>query len=66
MQVGEKVRYTGCSDEQMRWGGNKDPRDVLKEGYVYIVAGIEVHSFHTKVRLEGINGNFNSVCFEPI
>ena len=62
----EKVKYTGCSDDQIKWGGHDDPKDILKIGEIYEVAKREVHSWHTKVFLVGIKGNFNSVCFEPI
>ena len=59
-----KVKFIGCSDEQVRWGGNDDPREVLAVGDVYEVERTDVHSWHTKVKLKGIDGNFNSVCFD--
>lgn len=60
----KKVRYTGASDEQVAWGGNDDPRGVLRVGEVYEVEREEVHKWHTKYSLKGIEGRFNSVCFE--
>ena len=27
---GDFVRFTNCIDEQVKWGGNNDPRGVLK------------------------------------
>ena len=33
-------------------------------GKKYKVVNIKVHSQHTKLRLEGIEGWFNSVCFQ--
>jgi hypothetical protein len=61
-----KVRYIGASDEQVRWGGNDDPRGILMERDTYEVEEREVHSWHTKLRLVGIEGSFNSVCFEEL
>jgi len=59
-----RVKYIGCTDEQVRWGGNDDPRTVLEEGQEYEVEEKEVHSWHTKIKLVGVEGKFNSVCFE--
>ena len=58
-----KVIYNSCSDTQMRWGGNDDPRNILEPNKVYEVEQIEEHSWHTKYKLVGIEGWFNSVCF---
>jgi hypothetical protein len=62
----EKVKYIGCSQQQIDWGGNSDPRGVLEVGEVYEVEHKEVHNWHTKLSLVGIKGKFNSVCFEFI
>lgn len=59
------VRYTGATDEQASLAGGRDPREVLEEGETYEVDIIDVHSQHTRVYLVGIEGWFNSVCFEP-
>jgi hypothetical protein len=59
-----KMKYTGCSDEQVRWGGNADPRGLLVEGEEYEIEKTEVHPWHTKVKLKGFDGWFNSVCFD--
>lgn len=61
-----RVIYVGASDEQVRWGDNDDPRDLLIEGKEYEVEEKEVHSWHTKLYLVGIEGRFNSVCFAEI
>lgn len=61
----ERVIYIGTSDEQVRWGSNDDPRGVLQEGKEYEVEQAEVHSWHTKIKLVGIEGRFNSVSFKP-
>jgi len=62
-----KVKFISASKEQTSWGGNNCPYKAgLVEGQVYIVTGIDVRSSHTKITLEGIEGKFNSVCFEKI
>lgn len=61
---GMKVKYLGASEEQIRWGGNDDPRPLLTLGQVYEVEEKEVHSWHTKIRLVGIVGQFNDSSFE--
>lgn len=59
----DMVKYIGCSKEQIRWGNNNDPTGILVESQCYCVEKVEVHSQHTKLILQGINGKFNSVCF---
>lgn len=64
---GTKVRFTGASIEQIRWGANDDPREDLKPGKIYTVDHTEVHSQHTKVYLKEFpDRKFNSVCFEEV
>lgn len=59
-----KVKYIGATDEQVKWGGNDDPRGLLIEGDIYEVAKEEVHSWHTKLYLtEFPSKKFNSVSF---
>jgi hypothetical protein len=65
-KFGDNVRYIGCSQEQINWGSNDDPRGVLIEGDKYFVEKVEVHSMHTKLHLRGIYGKFNSVSFEKV
>ena len=59
-----KLTYKGCTIEQVRWGNNDDPRQVLEEGQVYQLEKKEEHKWHTKVKLQGIDGWYNSVCFD--
>ena len=59
-----EVKYIGCSIEQIQWGSNDDPREVLEKGKVYLLEDREVHSWHTKYKLQGIDGWFNSACFD--
>jgi hypothetical protein len=63
-----KMVYTGeACDDQVRWGGNDDPRGLLEQGKAYDVEKIEVHSYHTKVFLVEFPGKkFNSVHFSDI
>ena len=63
-KVGDQVRYLGSTEEQVKWGSNKNPKGLLFEGDVYYVERVEVHSWHTKLTLRGVHGKFNSVCFE--
>jgi hypothetical protein len=62
---GHKVVYLGASDSQVAWGQCDDPRGTLTEGEVYTVDHTEVHSWHTKVYLEGHEGKaFPSAAFD--
>jgi hypothetical protein len=65
-KVGDKVKYTGSVEEQVRWGNNDNPVGVLFEHHIYYVERVEVHTWHTKLHLCGISGKFNSVCFEKV
>ena len=63
---GDKVKYTGSIEEQVRWGGNDNPKGLLFVGDIYYVEKVEIHSWHTKLHLRGVRGKFNSVCFEKV
>lgn len=63
--IGENVKFIGCSKEQISWGNNDTPH-MLIIGKVYKIEKVEVHSQHTKVSLEGVEGRFNSVCFDSL
>ena len=65
-RVGDKVIYSGASQIQINWGSCDDPRELLVVGNEYEIADVEVHSWHTKVEIVGIEGQFNSVCFDII
>lgn len=66
MKEGDIVQYTGCNKEQIRWGNNNDPRSFLIVGKEYTIEKVEVHSQHTKVKLQHKMGMFNSVCFRMV
>ena len=60
------VIYDGASESQIRFGGNDDPRDILTVGDEYELEDVEVHSYHTKIKLKGFDGWFNDVSFTYI
>lgn len=68
MNTPSKVRFIKkASIDQIRWGSNDDPNDLLEVGKVYDVEDWEVHSWHTKVILVDFPGKrFNSVNFEEV
>jgi hypothetical protein len=66
IRSGRTVKYIGCSQEQINWGNNDDPRSLLIIGHKYYVEHVEHHSYHTKLELRGMTGKFNSVCFELV
>ena len=66
MKKNDTVEYTGCSDEQVKWGNNDDPRSFLIVGKHYEIGKVDVHSQHTKIKLYNKMGWFNSVCFELV
>ena len=66
MEKNDTVQYIGCSDEQVRWGNNDDPRSYLIVGKEYVIEEVDVHSQHTKIKLYNKVGWFNSVCFKEV
>ena len=66
MRAGNYVRFLGCDQDQINWGGNDDPNPHLFVGDIYYVEHVYVHSQHTKIELRGVKGKFNSVCFEVV
>jgi len=63
---GDKVKFIGCSKEQIKWGNNEDPNSILKLNEIYEIQNVDTRSQHTKLTLVGITGIFNSVCFERV
>lgn len=65
MKAGDIVTFESASDDQVKWGNNKDPRIELEIGKEYEVQSVEEHSWHTKIWVyhEGVKGPFNSVHF---
>jgi len=64
MKKNDIVEYLGCSQEQINWGNNDDPRSFLIIGKEYTIEKVDVHSQHTKIKLYNKMGWFNSVCFK--
>jgi len=48
----------------MNLGSHTGDVSELVVGEKYIVEKEEIHSWHTKVFLKGIDGSFNSTCFD--
>lgn len=62
---GERVVFTGATDAQAKFGRGADPRLHLREGAVYLVDAVEMHSWHTLLFLaEYPDVGFNSSCFD--
>lgn len=66
IKVGDYVKFIGCTREQINWGNNTDPEDLLMVNGVYYVQDMIIKSSHTKLILRGVKGKFNSVCFERL
>jgi hypothetical protein len=67
MKKGQKVRFIGVEcKEQIQWGGNTNPEGLLKTSDIYIVENYEIHSWHTKLFLKDIKGQFNPLWFEEV
>ena len=66
MKKNDTVEYLGCSDEQVKWGNNDDPRSFLIIGTEYKIEKVDVRSQHTKIKLYNKMGWFNSVCFKLV
>jgi hypothetical protein len=60
----KEVVFLGCNEHQMNWGSYTGDVSELVVGEKYIVEKEEIHSWHTKVFLKGIDGSFNSTCFD--
>ena len=62
LKIGDLVQFVGCSEEQTRWGSCDHPQDLRLDEW-YVIEDVEIHSWHTKVKVENHPGYFNSVCF---
>lgn len=62
----KKVKFKGCDHDQAVWRGCDDPNGKLIVGQDYEVEWEHIHAWHTRIKLKGIEGEFNSVCFEGI
>jgi len=66
IREGDYVKFIGCTKEQVNCGNNTDPEELLVYGGVYYVQKMIIKSSHTKLILRGVEGKFNSVCFERL
>lgn len=66
LKKGDRVIYIGCSDVQVNWGSNGEPRKTLIEGATYYVEKVETHNLQTNLHLRGVYGKFNSVAFKKL
>ena len=64
--MGTIVIFDGASKEQIQWGSNDDPNGLLTIGEEYEIEEEDVHSWHTKLKLRGIEGVFNSASFTEV
>ncbi|MFH1236753.1 MAG: hypothetical protein V1685_07565 [Parcubacteria group bacterium] len=54
----------GASQSQINWGSHDDPKGCLIPGGQYVIARIEIRSWHTKVFLKEFPGKeFNGLWF---
>lgn len=63
--IGDVIVFNNYSKDVVKWGNNDDP---IEKGLLlnnkYTIKNIDVHSWHTKIEIEGFDGKFNSVHFE--
>ena len=52
MNRNDKIIYIGATEDQVLWGSNDDPREILEINKTYTVDKTEIHSWHTKVYLK--------------
>ena len=64
MKIGDRIKFISSSKDQVNWGSNNDPNEILNTDTIYEIEDVEVHSWHTKISIVGIKGKFNSVSFE--
>lgn len=65
-QAGHKVICTDTSDLIAGFGNCTRAEGILVVGEQYTVKHTEVHTMHTKVYLEEVEGAFNSSHFEDV
>tara|TARA_B100000212_G_scaffold167808_1_gene126148 strand:- start:229 stop:513 length:285 start_codon:yes stop_codon:yes gene_type:complete len=69
MKIGDQVRYIGNTMDYLRSGIGDDPVAKLIKGNTYLVESVdpqfvEIKSNFYIIKLIGIDGEFNSLCFE--
>ena len=69
MKIGDQVRYIGNTSDFLRSGIGDDPIAKLIKGNTYLVESVdpqfvEIKSNFYIIKLIGVDGEFNSLCFE--
>ena len=62
--VGDKVKCVSVDIEFQRFGNSSGDLSNLTIGNFYTVTNVEVQSWHTKIEIDGVIGQFNSELFE--
>lgn len=63
-KIGDRIKFISSTKNQVNWGSNDDPTNLLDTHTIYEIEYVEVHSYHTKISIVGVKGRFNSVSFE--
>jgi len=62
-----KVKFIGCSQDQVNYGSHDDPNGILEIGKVYSLLKVKKFALHVRYILEEFPDlGFNSACFEDI
>ena len=64
MKIGDQVRYIGNTSEYLKSGGADIPSSELIKGNTYLVEHVETSSQYEIIKLIGVQGEFNSLCFK--
>ena len=66
MKIGDQVRYIGNTSEYLKSGIEPMIPSLLKliKGNTYLVEHVETNSQYEIIKLIGIDGEFNSLCFK--
>jgi hypothetical protein len=63
----KRVICVNVDEDVANWGGNTNPKGILTVGKKYTIIDEDVHSWHTKVYLDGFpDMAFNSCHFEAV
>jgi hypothetical protein len=63
-KIGDKVKCITTDENVQSFGCCQGKLSQLSIGEIYKIRDIEVHSWHTKFYLEGIDSDFNEALFE--
>lgn len=57
------LTFLGAPSNLPHWATPTDANKILTKGATYEVEHVEIHRFHTKVKLKGTEGWFNLIHF---